>query len=618
MAAVTLRSRLKNFATEIRHFPRMFRLVRDAAGRWTLLWALLLAVQGLLPAAGIYLTKIVVDRLAVALDSGAGWSGAGPLVLPVALMGLVAVAALLARTAAGWVQEVQTGLLQDHISRLIHDKSAAVQMSFYDFPEFHDHLHRAQAEAGYRPARLLDALGALFQSAVGLIGIAAVLVPEGGWLLPALLVLVAVPSLCAVVQSSLRRQDWQRRVTVLERRAWYYDVMLTARRSAAEMRAHHLSPPFSGAYQAIRRRLRREQLNLVRQEGIRKLGALLVGLAVAGIAAVWVVSEALYGRITVGALAMFYAAFVQGQAAMRGALESAGQLFANSLFLGHLFAFLALETETRTASTAVTERPLRPLRLTRGIRFEAVEFSYPGSARPALSQFHLDIPTDTVVAIVGPNGAGKSTVFKLLCRFYEPKSGRVLIDGQDIAEQTPAEIRRSLSVLFQDPVRYSATVSESVALADPADVSSSVRVRAAVHAAGADGIVQRLPERYATLLGKEFESGTELSGGEWQRIALARALMRPAPILLLDEPTSAMDSWAELEWFDRLREATVGRTTIIITHRFTTAMRADVIHVMDDGRIVESGSHDELVAAGGAYSVSWTRQTGESQPVLTG
>ena len=618
MTAAILRSRFTNFVTEVRHFSPMFRLVRDAAAKWTLLCALLLAVQGLLPAAGLYLTKIVVNRFAVALDSGAGWSGAGPLLVPVVLMGVVSVAVLLARAATRWVQEVQTGLLQDHISRLIHDKSAAVRMSFYDFPEFHDCLHRAQTEAGYRPARLLAALGALFQSVVGLIGIAAVLVPEGGWLLPALLVLIAGPSLWAVVESALRRQDWQRRTTGLERRAWYYDFMLTARESAAEMRAHHLAASFSRAYQAIRSRLRREHLDLVRREGVRQLGALLLGLAVAGIAAVWVVSEALSGRITVGALAMFYAAFVQGQAVMRGALESAGQLFANSLFLGHLFAFLALETETRTASTTETEPPLRPLRLTQGIRFEAVEFGYPGSARPALTGFDLNVPVDSVVAIVGPNGAGKSTVFKLLCRFYEPQSGRILIDGQDIAEQTPAQIRRSLSVLFQDPVRYAATVSESVALADPAAPSSSVRVRAAVHAAGADAMVQRLPERYDTRLGKKFERGTELSSGQWQRIALARALMRPAPILLLDEPTSAMDSWAEPEWFDRLREATVGRTTIIITHRFTTAMRADAIHVMHEGRIVESGSHDELIATGRRYASSWARQTADSQPALTG
>jgi ATP-binding cassette subfamily B protein len=245
-----------------------------------------------------------------------------------------------------------------------------------------------------------------------------------------------------------------------------------------------------------------------------------------------------------------------------------------------------------------------------GVRFEGLEFSYPGSSRAALSGFNLDVPAGKTVAIVGANGAGKSTVFKLLCRFYEPQAGRILIEGRPITERAPEEVRRSLSVLFQEPVRFSATVQESVALAASDEAPSLARVKAAMRGAGAEGLVERLPDRYDTLLGKEFENGTELSGGEWQRIALARALMRPVPIVLLDEPTSAMDSWAESEWFDRLRAATTGRTTIIITHRFTTAMRADVIHVMDAGRIVESGTHEDVVTA---YASSWARQSRDSQ-----
>ena len=355
------------------------------------------------------------------------------------------------------MQELQTGLLKDHIGRLIHDKSATVRMSFYDFPEFHDHLHRARVEAGYRPARLLGALGALFQSGITLVGIAAVLVPDGGFLLPLVLLLSTAPSLWSVIRNSSRRRDWQRSVTSLERRGWYYDFMLTARESAAEMRAHDLAASFSRAYQAIRTRLRTEHLDLVRRASGRDLGAWLVGLGVAGIAALWVVSEAVSGRITVGTLAMFYAAFVQGQTVIRSAVASAGQVFTNSLFLGHLFAFLALETEASSTPPQSTPHhdPLTPanvsspVTLTQGIRFEAVDFSYPGSSAMALHAFSLDVPANTTIALVGPNGAGKSTVFKLLCRFYEPQHGRIKIDGRDITEQTPAQVRSSLSVLFQ-------------------------------------------------------------------------------------------------------------------------------------------------------------------------
>lgn len=248
----------------------------------------------------------------------------------------------------------------------------------------------------------------------------------------------------------------------MERRTWYYDRLLTARESAAEMRAFDLSAGYAAAYQRLRSRLRRERLDLMRQEGVRELAALLLGLVFAGAAGLWIVNEALTGRITVGGLAMFYAAFVQAQSAMRSGLSSTAEMFANTLFLGNLFAFLSLDPEPAEGGAALgagqTASGL-------GVRFEGLEFRYPGSSQAALSGFSLDVPAGKTVAIVGANGAGKSTVFKLLCRFYEPQAGRILIDGQPITERAPVEVRRSLSVLFQDPVRFAATVHESVALA---------------------------------------------------------------------------------------------------------------------------------------------------------
>src|SRR5438552_12975504 len=273
---------------------------------------------------------------------------------------------------------------------------------------------------------------------------------------------------------------------------------------------------------------------------------------------------------------------------MRSLLMDAGMVYTNSLFLGNLFAFLALEPEAgETNKAAVAVRPQM------GIRFESVDFTYPGAARPALSGFCLSIRAGQTVALVGANGAGKTTVMKLLCRLYEPARGAIFVDGVDIREWSPAVFRRSVSVLFQDFVRYAGTVEQNVLLGDLTAHLDRTRLEKAVRAAGAYSIVDRLPEGCATLLGSWFESGVELSGGEWQRIALARALIKPSPILLLDEPTSAMDSWAEADWFDRLKEVAEGRTTVIITHRFTTATRADVIHVMDRCRIVEAGSHDQ-------------------------
>jgi ATP-binding cassette, subfamily B, bacterial len=584
--------------------PQTIRLVWAATARWTALWLSLLFVQGILPAVAVYLTKGVVDGLLKAIGTGTGLSAATPLLKPAAVLATVMVLQVFVGSVIGWVRFLQSEILQDYISRKIHEKSVSVKMPFYDFPEYYDHLHRARDEAAHRPAALLNVTGSLLQNTVTSLGVVAVLLPYGVWL-PVALFLGSMPSLWLVLQNSWRRQEWTRQSTPQIRKTWYLEHLLTAREIAAEVRIFNLGQHLIESYQTLRQRLRREESGLVRREVAGELLAALLGMMVAAGAAGWVVWQAIRGRMTAGALAMFFAAFVQAQALMRSLLQNAGELYTNSLFLGNLFQFLALEAEPAHLGSPISAPKLR-----RGIRFEAIDFSYPGASTAALANFSLDVPAGQTVAIVGPNGAGKTTIIKLLCRFYEPHRGRIWIDGIDIRERPSTEVRQLVSVLFQEPVRYAAPARENVA---PHSCSLIGRraIERAVRAAGAEGIIERLPRGYDTLLVKWFDDGVELSGGEWQRIALARAFLRDAPILLLDEPTSAMDSWAEGDWFDRFRQAAAGRTTIIITHRFTTAMQADVIHVMQNGRIVESGSHEELLALGGRYASSWARQTGE-------
>jgi ATP-binding cassette subfamily B protein len=310
------------------------------------------------------------------------------------------------------------------------------------------------------------------------------------------------------------------------------------------------------------------------------------------------------GALTLGDLVLAYQAFQQGQGLIRALLGSVNQLYAAVLFLGSLFDFLTLRPEV--VSPAVPA-PL-PVPLRTGIRFEGVTFRYPRSDRTTLADLDLEIPAGRIVAILGANGAGKSTLVKLLCRFYDPQAGRITVDGIDLRHVDVDMLRRSISAVFQAPIRYAATAAENIAFGDVEQPMSASRITAAAVAAGAHETIQRLPEGYATKLGTLFAGGTDLSVGEWQRIALARAVLREAPIWLLDEPTSATDSWAEAEWLDRLRALAQGRTTLIITHRLSTAVRADVIHVMADGRIVESGTHDELLARHGQYAASWAAQ----------
>jgi ATP-binding cassette subfamily B protein len=316
--------------------------------------------------------------------------------------------------------------------------------------------------------------------------------------------------------------------------------------------------------------------------------------------------RAMLGLVTLGDLALIYAALNQGQRLMRSLLENVGQLYANSLFLGNLFEFLNLQpliVEPPAAEAKI------PSDISEQISFENVSFRYPESQRKALDGFNLTVPAGQIVAIVGPNGAGKSTLIKLLCRFYDPEAGRIKLDGADLRQIPTAHLRRLITVLFQQPVHYNVNLAENVEFGDLRHEPDRQEVETAVAAAGAEGIVARLPDGYQSLLGRWFSGGTELSVGEWQRIALARAFLRRAPIMILDEPTSALDPWAEADWLQRFRSLAIGRTAIIITHRFTTAMHADVIHVLEEGRIVESGNHFQLLQKRGRYAESWARQT---------
>jgi ATP-binding cassette subfamily B protein len=274
------------------------------------------------------------------------------------------------------------------------------------------------------------------------------------------------------------------------------------------------------------------------------------------------------------------------------------------LYLESLFAYLDLESGMPTPDTAVAF----PKQISQGIRFRNVSFKYPSEERTAVSNFDLSIPAGKIVAIVGVNGAGKSTLIKLLCRFYDPTAGAIEIDGTDLRLFDVKQLRKNISVLFQFPMQFHETAAGNISLGDTIKDPQIEDIQIAAERAGVSAFINTLPQGYDTLLGKWFVNGVELSGGEWQKMALARAYFRRAPLIILDEPTSFMDPWSEADWFDRFRDITTGKTGILITHRFTIAMRADVIHVVDKGCIIESGSHSDLLEMNGLYAESWRSQ----------
>lgn len=584
------------------YLPRAMGLVWRAAPGWTMAWSVLLIVQGLLPVATVYLTGAIVDSLVLAMQAGGDEASLRATIALALAMALVLLISELLASLAAYVRTAQAELVGDEVSELIHAQARALDLAYFETPAYFDQLHRARVDAQSRPLALMENLGGLVQNGITLLAMAGVLLTFGLWL-PLALLLSTLPAFAVVFAHSKREHRWNVENTTAFRRAHYYDRLLTDRDAAAELRLFDVAGHFGSAYREVRHGLREGRIGLARREVLAQLAAGSLGVLVMGAAVIWMIWQAAQGLYSLGDVALFQRAFSQGQSLLRTLLRNVAQIYANLLFLDNLFEFLGLEPRMRPPASP---RPM-PEDLRDELRFVGVGFRYPGGRRRALEGLDLVLPAGRITALVGQNGAGKSTVIKLLCRLYDPEEGALTWDGIDLRALDPDALRRRVTVLFQEPVRYHETVATNIALGDLPARPARAPIEAAARQAGAAGPIARLPEGYDTVLGKYF-GGSELSVGEWQRLALARAFLRRAPLLVLDEPTSAMDSWAEQEWLSRFRRLAEGRTALLVTHRFTTAMQADRIHVMEGGRIVESGSHGELLAGGGRYASSWRAQ----------
>ncbi|MGH8000394.1 MAG: ABC transporter ATP-binding protein, partial [Brasilonema sp.] len=532
-------SKLRSANTTLSHLIKTFRLIWAASGYWTLAWMVMLLLQGLLPAMSITLTREAVDNLVAVSGAGLSSESIQKIVTPVGLMAGIVVVMELLNGAGEWVRTVQSELIHDYMTALIHKQSVAVDYGYYEYSEYNDKLDRARDGASGRSLALLESTGSLLQNSVTLVAMAAVLSPYGLGL-PMILLISAFPAFYVLIYISKIQYRWSQRTTSDRRWLMYYDYLLTNNTTAAEVRLFDYADYFQSSYQNLRRRLRREQFNLLRLQTLGRIVAAIIALTITGGALAWMGRQVLLGILTLGDLALFFQAFNQAQSIVKDLLGNFGKIYRNSLFIGNLFEFLQIQPKIIDPPNPV----LVPTKPKQGIRFRQVTFRYPGIKEPVLNNFNLTLPAGKIVAVVGDNGAGKSTLIKLLCRFYDPDSGSIELDGIDLRHFSVKAFRRLVTVLFQSPIPYYTTAGENIALGDISAASNYSEIQAAAKASGIHDKIKRLPLGYNAMLGKLFPSGTDLSGGQWQRLALARAFFRRAQIIILDEPTSAMDPWA--------------------------------------------------------------------------
>jgi ATP-binding cassette subfamily B protein len=575
------------------NIPALLRIVWDAAHGVALAGLTCRIAAAFIPLAMLSISKRILDAIQ------ARFSG---LPLPVEFWWLVAAefalaacGALLGRTI-GYFDALLADRFTLHVSVKTMEHASRLDLASYEDPAFYDKLERARVQATDRIA-MIQAIGAIIQQTAAAATLSISVMYFSPWLL-AILILAVVPAFLGESHFAFQGYSLNIRQTPARRQLDYLRVLGASKDSAKELKLYGLSGFLTGQYAAISRDLYRQNVSLAR----RRLwaGALLSLISTAAYygAYAYVIFKTVNGELSWGTMTFLTGAIAGASSNIQTIFATFSGIADQSLFLTDMVEFFKVGPTIRSNPDAIpVPRPIRD-----GFFFEDVSFAYPGSRRLVLDRLNLHIHAGERIALIGENGQGKTTVVKLLTRLYDPTAGRILLDGVDLRDYDLEDLHSEIGVIFQDFVRYEMTAGQNIAVGRIDRQAAAGEIRNAARKSLADDVIQRLPREYEQLLGRRFEGGVDLSGGEWQKVALARAYLRDAQILILDEPTAALDARSEYEVFQRFAELTSGKTALLISHRFSTVRMADRIVVLEDGRVAEQGNHSDLMRLGRRYA----------------
>lgn len=587
-----------------RNILKILLLVWESSRKWTVMSIVLVIIDSIFPILILYATKLVLDSVTETINKGINFESAfDDITFFIVMLAFISSLSIIFRSAIDYSFTSLSEHVTDHLYTILQAKASEVDLESYENPEYYDILYRARKEVSHRPTAVIFGMMRLGKNGFSLLGVIILLISFDP-IIAIILIMAGFPGIIARFIFSRKIYDWQREQSKTLRNVSYFNSVLTSQSHAKENRLFGVADYFMKKSLVLRDQLRTNELQMIARYHVYEVLGHVVTTCIIFFLFAIIIQRTLLGSITIGDLVMYYQAFERGQNFLRGFLGGVVEIYENSLFISNLYEFLDLEPKIVDPETPQQF----PNPIQEGIIIKDLSFHYPSSTRHALKNINITIGMGESIAIVGENGSGKTTLVKLLCRLYEPSGGSIEIDGLRLEDFKVNDLRSHISVVFQDYVHYDLTARENIRLGRIEVEADSDKVIEAAEYSGAAAVISKLENGYETILGKRLDEGEELSIGEWQKIAISRAYLRDSQIMLFDEPTSALDAKAEQAVFEKFQDLAKDKLTILISHRLSTIKLADRIYYLNDGIVVESGTHDQLIAQQGLYATMFEAQ----------